>query len=700
MKKLVLLAALLAGGSLALQNVSLGHGGTYRGPGDTVPPGGGGGGGGGGPGAPAPPAPAAPAPAGPAGAGPAAAAPGTPGASNPVQALTQTGGGPSADLTLWTFWWEFNKEPYLNLKDAIHGGATVTGDSSWFLGRGAKRQEKDNLAPDEATIRQVVVPALKKALENETNNDIVTGSLIALAKIGDQATEGGESEFERLIIPFLKDGNQEIAETAGVALGILANDASVPTLKHLLTNSSEGQKLVGSTEVHYRTRAFAAYGLSLIGGQTASEPLRMDIVKTLTEVLDSEMSRARDIKVACLIAMGLIPLDTIEPAGPRVDEDGNELPLLAYESRIGQIAYVTEFMSRESETFLIRAHSPTTMARLIDGLPDEMYTTYKDQVTERLLDQLKRGSKARNEEVQSAVLALGMIGDNDGDKTDKKIRAALIDVTKDVADIQARNFSMIALGQVGGRMGSSEGTEDGISEIQKELMTQLSRGKSTLRPWAGLGIGVMGNSLVRNEATPSADMTSALRAALIEEDSPGRVGAYAIAAGILKDEESKQHALKKLDKLRDDEARGYAAVSLGLMNAREAIEPIQRIVKESKYRPDLLKQAAIALGLLGDKDLVPDLITMLEESRSLATQASISSALGFIGDKRSIEPLVAMLHNKSLTERARGFAAVALGIVADKEPLPWNSRISVDLNYRASAETLNDQNGTGILNIL
>ena len=57
------------------------------------------------------------------------------------------------------------------------------------------------------------------------------------------------------------------------------------------------------------------------------------------------------------------------------------------------------------------------------------------------------------------------------------------------------------------------------------------------------------------------------------------------------------------------------------------------------------------------------------------------------------------LQNESLTERARGFAAVALGIVADKELLPWNSKISVDLNYRAAVSSLSD-GGSGIVEIL
>jgi len=44
---------------------------------------------------------------------------------------------------------------------------------------------------------------------------------------------------------------------------------------------------------------------------------------------------------------------------------------------------------------------------------------------------------------------------------------------------------------------------------------------------------------------------------------------------------------------------------------------------------------------------------------------------------------------------------VALGIVADKEELPWNTKISVNINYRANTQTLTSPDaGTGILDIL
>ena len=61
-----------------------------------------------------------------------------------------------------------------------------------------------------------------------------------------------------------------------------------------------------------------------------------------------------------------------------------------------------------------------------------------------------------------------------------------------------------------------------------------------------------------------------------------------------------------------DDARGYCAVALGLMDDRGSIEQIQGVIAKSKYKPELLKQAAVGLGLLGDKQLVPELIEMLK----------------------------------------------------------------------------------------
>ncbi len=703
MKKLFLAAALLAGASLCLQDVSIGHGGTYRGPGDTVPPGGGGGGGGGG------------GPAGPGGpTGPGGAGPTTPGSAGPITGSPATGGpgqgtnrsGPTTgnqaaigpDLTLWSFWWEFNKDPYLNLKAHIYLEDTTTGDGDFFLGQGERKEERDSLRPNEKQIREKIVPALLRALENETNNDIVTGCMVALAKIGDISSEGGRSEFEQVFKKFLADGNQEISESAALALGILANDASVPILTDLLLDTAPGRKWVGKNEVEFRRRSFAAYGLALIGNRTASEDIRRQIVSTLSNVLESVQSSTHDIKVACLIGLGLVRLETLGDA--LLVEDGDGSPLAPDVSREAQIAFVKRYFQDDDNHYLVRAHAPASLARLLEGLPPDRLEKHKLEIAQILLERLSKRSKEKSEVIQSCVLALGMLGDCDEDKIDAEIRKVLVDVVEDTSDAQAKHFSRIALGQVGGKRGTTGNPDEGRSQVTDALSKTLSRGNNFVRQWSGLGMGVMGRMIAENSDVPPPVLASALRQELQSAKNPEDVGAYSIAVGILRDVESRKILLEKLE-MSQDEPRGYAAVALGLMNAREAVQPITNIVLESKYRPDLLKQAAIALGLLGDKTLVPRLLEMLVDAKSLATQASISTALGFIGDARSVEPLIEMLQNDQLTSRARGFAAVALGIVADKETVPWNSKIAVNINYRASTHTLNDaEGGTGVLNIL
>ncbi|HKX45542.1 MAG TPA: HEAT repeat domain-containing protein, partial [Planctomycetota bacterium] len=643
----------------------------------------------------------------PGGSGPSTPPPvaGTPqGGPNAPQGPSTTGGGDAEpDLTLWSFWWEFNKDPYLDLRSRVRAGATQTGSSDFFLGKNQKDQSKDTLAPTPAQIYDTIVPALLRALETEKANDIVTGCLIALAKIGDkEIAEGGESEFQGVIAKFLADPSQEIRETAAVALGILANPKSVPLLESLLEDGDLGRKAVGSTSVDERTRAYAGYGLALVGYRTSDDEVRKQIVDIFAEMLPvAERLASQDVAVACMIGMGLVPIDAA------TSEEGSTS---ASSSRSAQIDFLLGFFQNPANNKYLRAHVPTAVARLLNAteeaggatrLPQDVYDVYKLKIVEALTEPLDpRKSGFEIELRQSAALALGLVGDLDEDKADVAVRKALMEAVEKDADRQVGKFSMIALGKIGARPGAGEDPVAGRKDVSDHLLAYISKGKSGLDRWAALGIAVMGNAMAENDETLSPGALAAVRDQLAKATAPDDRGAYAIAAGLLKDVESKDILAKQLDATRQEEARGYIALALGLLGDQSAAERIQEIVKESEYKPDLLKQAAIALGLLGDKNLVNDLIDMLKNSNTLATQAALASALGFIGDTRSVDPLVEMLENDTITDTARGFAAVALGIVADKEPLPWNSKIAVDLNYRASTPTLNDQQGTGVLNIL
>jgi len=412
MKKLLLMGALLGAGALGLQGTSTGHGGTYRGPGDTVPPGGGGGGGGGG--APPTPGPAGPTQPGQPGRGtPGPGMPGPPGGRGPARPVTPGGGPAGPDVTVWQFWWAFNREPYLNLKAHVYGGTTLTGSGEFFLGRGHDPHPRDTLRPSPETVREKVVPALLRALESETDNDVVTACLIALAKIGDEQAEDGTSAFEEVIREYLPDSSQEIKETAAVALGILAEPASIGTLVHIVSDDRIGRDLTGDRNgIDYRTRAFATYGLGLIGHRTGNIAARRRVVAELWRVLEEPRFATRDVKVAALLAMGLVPLDVVAqtPAGSGAGEKAGPIPIEQW-TRKDQIVYLLDFFAdtrNRDRNFLVRSHAPRSIALLLEGAEQ-----YKEQVVAALLPYVGRKGEGEVELRRSCTLALGQIGDLD-----------------------------------------------------------------------------------------------------------------------------------------------------------------------------------------------------------------------------------------------------------------------------------------------
>ncbi len=717
MRRLLLFGAMALCGGLALHDISTGHGGTYRGPGDTVPPGGGGGSGSPAPGTPGPTAPGTPGPGTPSTPGPGSAGSpgGAPSGGGAAGApLSRAGAQAGPDLSIWDFWWGFNKEPYLNLRQKIRAGGAVTGGDDFWLGRGQQDQAKDTLRPSEAAIRNVVVPALLEALAKESAVDIVTGALIALAKIGDVATEDGKSPFVDVIAPFLLSGNQQVSETAAVALGILADERSLPLLVALMKDERAGRKAVGGKEVPFRTRAFATYGLGLIGHRTKLNEVRQDVAQHLVDILEAPEFAQRDIKVAALNALGLVPLDW-SPSQDSVDPSSNRRHVV---SRTALVQYIADYMDPAEERansgtrhWFTRTHGPIALGRLLQGetLPAEAEASFRYSV-EVLLRMADQHSREMRETQWSALIGMGMIA-NAGRSSDKgdwqgklndRMLARLLEVAKTSAHDQGEFFALIGLAQAGGRPGSGEQGTVLEATVEKKLLELQAGARGQKQPWSGLALGVFGRQLQDSGRAFASALPNQLVEQFRREKSPELIGAYALALGLIRWQDARGLLIQRFtqDFGGNDEARGYIAVGLGLMEAREAIEPIQRVLRESKYRPELLRQAAIALGLLGDKSVVPDLLGMLREARGLSSQSAIASALGTIGDARSIDPLVAFLGNDQYTDTARAFAAVALGIVCDKEDLPWNAKLAINVNYRANVLTLTSPEGTGILDIL
>jgi HEAT repeat protein len=593
------------------------------------------------------------------------------------------------DLTLWSYWWQHNQAPFLNVKAHVRAVASRTSSDGWFLGQGQMDQAL-SLRPSVQQVRDQIVPALLAVLEKENDSSLLTGALVALGKIGPDGSTADAERFEAACVRLLKDPSQEVRETAALALGILGHGRAVPYLAHLLWDSESAQAWVGKREVGYRTRAFAAFGLAQVGARSESVSERESIVLVLRKALEADETKTPDVAAACVIALGLVPLPEEEGGADSAGSSG----------RAEQLEHLLAWFEDDEHHRIARAHCPTALARLAAGVQGPAALALRARVANDLVERLERG-KEPAEVLQSCVQALGALATNGDGALDVRLRRALTLVDQRVSEPQARAFALMAMAEAGGRFGL--GAPSGVGEARDFLVHELVFGKNALLPWSAMGCGVLAWHL-RGDPGHSAALESlqrALRLTLADARTPERIGASALAAGLAGDQGSVKLLLKRLEDELPDDARGHVALALALLGEQGAVEPLRALVARSKYHPELLRSSAIALGILGDKDVVPQLATLLVEARSLASQAAIASAFGFIGDHRAVDPLLKLLTSQTATAKARAFAAVALGNVADKEDWPWNAKIALGLNYRAETGTLTDPiSASGVLDIL
>ncbi len=684
--------------SLSAAGAAWAHGGQYRTPGDIVPPwirkGPGGAPSGpsfpSGPGSPTPRAPRPTAPG--TSAPPAPHSPNTgrivPRAKGPA---TRRGGVPLPDYTYtdWSSWWEFNKDPYLRLKDKIFKGADVTGNSGILRFLKGYKESTATLGPSEDALRTLVIPALKKALRETKQRDIVSSCLIALAKIG------RDKDLDGVFRPWLASRDQEISETAVLSYGIAGLAKFVPDLIEIVRDTPKGRKLLGrSGGVNFRKRAFAAYALGLIAYSHKDIALKRKVFEGAKAILEKSKFANRDIPVSAIMAIRLLNPDLSDPQG---------LQLAAEASRC-----LLDYMKDENNYFQMRAHAPTAISRLLGrdkskpgeksgaGASDALAVTPQakaEAIRKEAIDLMKKYLKRHKENsmiLQSCVLALGEMGN----PADQSLIELLEKTSKGKLsrDLQVRFFANIALGYLG-----SAGAREAIDFLALRLQ---KRGRKKDKPWVALGLGVSQAELLMRGKPATRGVGDVLVNAFRKTRNPKWRGAMAVALGLAQVSTAGLEVQRAMDGSHVPEFEGYCAVSLGLMKYKDATEDLRNLLERSVSLPILLKQAAIGLGLMGEKSVVDTLLRALREGpQNLAAQSALAMGLGFVGDRRAVPPLVDMLFDKSLTRTTRAFAAVALGIVGDKEDLPWNSKIAFGLNYRASVETLTGGAG-GILDLL
>lgn len=669
--------------STTLAAPALAHGGQYRGPGTVAPQpsnaGSGqtsGNGNNGGSGASGPSAGSS---------GAAASAPTNAtanGAIGAARGMTPRGVQLDEDLGRWEFWWEFGKDPFLRLREAVHGG-NVSEDQLLDRRVGAARFVAQR--PSAADL-DVVCSALEQRLADDPDRDTASACMVALAKIGGARRN---KSLLPLVTPHLRGKDQELRETAALALGIHGGDDAdaLAALIGLAEDGARGRKLSGDVAVNERTRAFAIYALGLLRAR-ATDPKRIaEIDGPMLAVLANPAAHSRDVKVAAVEALGLPPRG-----------DGSAEFRLAIERAVGALGgyYRAELGPGEH---LLQAHVPPALARLLRANRLAL-DFWRDRFAADLRASLAGSTEPARASsafvAQSCALALGDLSEpwNDALAPEAATAELLVACYREHKDRQTRSFALTAIARMGG------------DEARDLLLKELAvAGKSIERPWVAMALGVWSARRAANEGSAGSadqDVRTALRAAFGEAKNPNAAAALGIALGLAGDKDQDGPALQQAlaDRRNQDDAAGYLALALGLLRDRATIGDVRDLLRASSRRPFVMLQCSRALGLIGDQGVTEMLCQELQDPEAgLFRLSAAAAAIGQLGDRRSLEPLLALLRDAKKTGLTRAFAAVALGSVCDKELLPWNSAYATQTNYRAAVDTLTD-GARGILDIL
>lgn len=255
---------------------------------------------------------------------------------------------------------------------------------------------------------------------------------------------------------------------------------------------------------------------------------------------------------------------------------------------------------------------------------------------------------------RSAAIALGAAAS----PSDKDVVEGLIQLALNDADNMMKNFCYISLGKIGG------------DKAEEFLIKELDRVRRGNLPFVALAVGLTGR----------ADFGKKLLARYTSTKDISSRSALALSLALLNYREALGELRKVVDSGGDPVYRGYHALALGLMKDGESVERLLRLYAELND-VELHHFTAMALGLIGDLSVTKQLFAHLSPATGDLTRRSTAYNLGLIGDRKAIDPLKKIASSKKENSSIRKLAILGLGLLGDEAPVPVVSKITRDGNY-------------------
>ncbi|MCC7140218.1 MAG: HEAT repeat domain-containing protein [Planctomycetes bacterium] len=705
MKRVLLGLALGSAAVLAAAPSAFAHGGQYRAPGGAVPPGLRE------PSDPTPPPPPPPTtppgpttpPDTPPSGGPTTPTtpnqPGTPPPSpvTPDDPTSPGGRKPQTSYDQWIFWWNYNSDDILQIKDAIYKLRATAGSPLGVVGGDSSRGGKsDATRATEKEVHDKVIPALRWAMDpaNKQHPDTESASYIALAKITDDPAD--IALLMKAVVDKAsgkKPGglDQIVNESAALSLGLLRrtdrarqfDPKELDRVRDFCFDAFHNDNLVT------RTRAFAMLSLGLLGDQPtttgaaptsggglfyAPDPAAFGPT-TADRIYEGLKDKYADeqLYVASMIALSMQDPVSIKP------EMLDTLKDCALKAKL----------FKENVSDLVASYATLALGRMGNA------KTVTDLSTALKIKQTGTNVK------RSAAISLGKLAQRVDGVERANLALELWRTLESVKEPSTRNFGIISLAYVLIEDIKADKTDvvsaKGV-KVHEELLKIAKDGRYSERPYGALALGLVGRAIGDRPAVEAygkfrQDAIEILRAGLSDKKIDKRAqGAFAVALGMMKDDGAKKDLLAIVsDRSGDNELRGYCAVALGMagIGGNDVLKAIKEALRE-RSSEELRLQCAISLGLLGVSDAVPTLLQELKEADTQNVQGQVVIALAKIGDARAIQPLVDILKDSGRPDVTRAISCAGLGLIGDLELVPSLSHISKDINFRAACDIVNE----------
>lgn len=429
---------------------------------------------------------------------------------------------------------------------------------------------------------------------------------------------------------------------AAIALGQSAGRDAVEPLVKLLEDSSQ--------DVRHR----AILGLGATGSASGAITL-LRIARTGTHLEGSRSSISPYARSIAIVALALSrraglaePIDSAITAIVH-ERQKDEREGVALAAMFHHVIAPAESLERLAlELSFDDSQTPSVRCRATEALA----STSDPKILAKLQNHL---SGPRLDLRRSAAIALGA-------SKDSSVLPALLTAHELEAEQLTRGFILIAIGRVGG------------AQAHGYLSKVLENGEGGQRRWAALGLGV----LARETRDP--ETCKLLRAAWDREKNSEARAAYAIACGLVRDEESIPRLARELSGAADPRQRMYAATALSLVGGPKSAEVLRnRLPKET----NAMARVGITqgLGILGEYQDVGAMRTAMDQLAEPGLQGIAATAMAFHGTPEALTQLTDLSQSDAGSRVRRAASIEGLGLMlARSQPLAL-ADLSRQLNY-------------------